>query len=80
VRTYGWYQDRGWLYICMEYCQHLDLGKHLRAHGTLSEEHAKVIAVQVLQGLHQMHKNQIAHRDLKPAVSAVHTPRSLASC
>jgi serine/threonine protein kinase len=62
----------------MEYCQHLDLGKYLRVHGTLSEEHAKVIALQVLHGLLQMHRNQIAHRDLKPAVSIAKNPRPLA--
>jgi serine/threonine protein kinase len=53
----------------MEYCKHQDLGKYLKAHGTLSEEYARTIAQQVLQGLFQMHENMIAHRDLKPGVS-----------
>jgi serine/threonine protein kinase len=53
----------------MEYCKHLDLGRYLKAHGNLSEEHARVVALQVLQGLLRMHENEIAHRDLKPAVS-----------
>jgi serine/threonine protein kinase len=56
----------------MEYCKHLDLGEHLRAHGKMSEDHARIIALQVLQGLSWMHKNKIAHRDLKPAVSFAH--------
>lgn len=53
----------------MEYCKYLDLGKHLKSYGVLSEESARAIALQVLQGLVQMHGNKIAHRDLKPAVS-----------
>lgn len=58
------------LYICMEYCKHLDLGNYLRNHETLSEDHARTIALQVSQGLRRMHDNEIAHRDLKPAVSS----------
>ncbi|XP_014557567.1 hypothetical protein COCVIDRAFT_60073, partial [Bipolaris victoriae FI3] len=72
VRSYGWYQNAGWLYICMEYCKYLDLGKHLNIYGALSEESARAIALQVLRGLFQMHENKIAHRDIKPANIMVH--------
>jgi len=58
------------LYICMEYCKHLDLGTYLKTCGILPEETAKTIAVQVIHGLQCMHDNEIAHRDLKPAVRA----------
>lgn len=70
VRSYGWYHEGDWLYICMEYCKHLDLGRYLKTQGALSGEDAQVIAQQVLQGRCRMHKNKngIAHRDLKPAV------------
>jgi serine/threonine protein kinase len=53
----------------MEYCKHLDLGTHLDKHEELSEEHTRSIILQVLRGLSMMHENDIAHRDLKPAVS-----------
>jgi serine/threonine protein kinase len=58
----------------MEYCKHLDLGRYLKLQGTLSEENGQVIAQQILQGLVRMHKNGIAHRDLKPAVCVTHDP------
>ncbi|EMD65666.1 hypothetical protein COCSADRAFT_189427 [Bipolaris sorokiniana ND90Pr] len=62
-------------YICMEYCKYLDLRKHLKSYGVLPEESARAIALQVLQGLVQMHGNKIAHRDLKPAYSKLHGSR-----
>jgi serine/threonine protein kinase len=53
----------------MEHCKHMDLKTHLQNHGVLSEEDARTVASQVLEGVFLMHENSIAHRDLKPAVS-----------
>jgi serine/threonine protein kinase len=64
----------------MEYCKHADLGKYLKRHGTLSEDYARVIALQVLQGLLKMHRNGFAHRDIKPAVSLIQAAYSTIQC
>lgn len=37
--------------------------------GTLPVEEAKEVTYQILDAVHQMHKNNFAHRDLKPGVS-----------
>ncbi|KAM3519897.1 hypothetical protein NHJ13051_007206 [Beauveria bassiana] len=48
----------------MEYLEHGDLQKHL-AH-PLSEQEAKLITAQIIEGLGFMHENDFTHRDLKP--------------
>jgi serine/threonine protein kinase len=53
----------------MEYLEHGDLDKYVRQIGPCSENDAKVIAYQLLKGLHVMHEMNLAHRDLKPQVS-----------
>lgn len=37
----------------------------------IPEQEVKVITLQLLEGISLMHKHSLAHRDLKPAVSAV---------
>jgi serine/threonine protein kinase len=51
----------------MEYLSDGDLHKHLGS--SLSEREGQLIVFQILEGLHFMHENGFAHRDLKPAVS-----------
>ncbi|KAK8149003.1 hypothetical protein G3M48_008480 [Beauveria asiatica] len=53
----------------MEYLQHGDLQKHL-AH-PLSEQEAKRITTQIIEGLGFMHGNGFTHRDLKPGEFAL---------
>jgi serine/threonine protein kinase len=74
VAFYGWYTCSQWLYISMEYCEDLDLGRYLRTYECLPEEEVKEITYQLLVGLVFMHESGFAHRDLKPAVSMV-TPQ-----
>ncbi len=62
----GELQDGG-LYIAMEYLPGRDLSWHLRARGSLSEEKAIAVAIQVLSSLEEAHGLGIVHRDLKPA-------------
>ena len=62
----GELQDGG-LYIAMEYLPGRDLSWHLRARGSLSEEKAIGVAIQVLGSLEEAHGLGIVHRDLKPA-------------
>lgn len=51
----------------MEYLSEGDLHKYLSS--PLPEKEGQQIVLQVLEGLHFMHENGFAHRDLKPAVS-----------
>jgi serine/threonine protein kinase len=53
----------------MEYCPHGDLHHYLLDRSFLQVAEAQVLTFQILEGLHQMHENGFAHRDLKPAVS-----------
>ncbi|OIW31909.1 kinase-like protein, partial [Coniochaeta ligniaria NRRL 30616] len=67
VKSYGWYESSGWLYIAMEYCEHGDLRGYLANAKTLPESQVHDIAQQILGALVSMHENGFAHRDLKPA-------------
>jgi len=51
----------------MEYFQHGTLDMYIK--NTLSEDDARIISLQLLEGLKIMHEEQFAHRDLKPQVS-----------
>ena len=53
----------------MEYLSHGDLHKYLGS--PLPETEGQLIVSQIVEGLHFMHDNGFAHRDLKPAVSLV---------
>ncbi|KAM3472477.1 hypothetical protein MY8738_008848 [Beauveria namnaoensis] len=64
VQSYGWYETSEHIFIAMEYLEHGDLQKHL-AH-PLSEQEAKLITAQIIEGLGFMHENGFTHRDLKP--------------
>jgi serine/threonine protein kinase len=55
----------------MEYCRHGDLHHYLTNHRFLPAADVQQLTYQVLEGLHQMHQNDFAHRDLKPGVSVV---------
>ena len=52
----------------MEYCEFGDLQKYMSEHGGLPEEETRDIAAQLAEGLHFMHSEEFAHRDLKPRV------------
>lgn len=53
----------------MEYLNHGDLQNYLSHTPQLSEPEGRDISFQILEGLHCMHQNGFAHRDLKPSVS-----------
>jgi serine/threonine protein kinase len=53
----------------MEYCRHGDLHQYIHRQGSLPVIEAQQLTHQMLEGLHQMHQNDFAHRDLKPGVS-----------
>lgn len=69
MKSYGWYEDSSSIFISMEYCRHGDLHQYLSANDKLPVEEAQQVTWQILEGLHEMHTNDFAHRDLKPGVS-----------
>ncbi len=65
-RMYDLGSDGGSLFITMEYIPGEDLDAMLRRLGRLPVEKAYVIARQVAQGLAEVHRLGVVHRDLKP--------------
>ncbi|KAA6400319.1 MAG: hypothetical protein EZS28_004150 [Streblomastix strix] len=63
-------EDRNELYIICEYCVGGDLSKYTEKFQKLSDteknQHAIIIASQLIAGMTLMHDNGIMHRDLKP--------------
>ncbi|KAI0415542.1 kinase-like domain-containing protein [Xylaria grammica] len=72
VRFLGWNEDveEKCYYIAMDWVRYGDLERNLRCPGEpewkWSETAMKSVVEQILQGLVFMHKERIAHRDLKP--------------
>jgi len=71
VRFLGWFENSENLYIAMEYFEKGDLRRHLGERMPMPAE--KRLSSQLLEGLNFMHKNGIAHRDIKPEV-LIHSP------
>lgn len=59
-------EDRGWLWLVMEYVTGGDLAGHLKRRGTLFEKEAVAIAARCCHGLAAIHAAGLIHRDLKP--------------
>ncbi|KAI5849386.1 ankyrin repeat-containing domain protein [Morchella snyderi] len=66
VQFLGWYQEKGCIFLAMEYVEHGDLRGYLEEFGQQSEGSAKEIGMQVLEGLVILHGRSICYRDLKP--------------
>jgi serine/threonine protein kinase len=66
VRCFGILVDHDEVWIVMELLKGLTLRQLLRERGPLSVERALLIAIEVADGLADMHEMAIVHRDLKP--------------
>ena len=64
----GWFENVDSIFIAMEYFQYGDLHKFIPNSGPCTESGAKMITMQLLEGLDIMHKIGFTHRDLKPQV------------
>lgn len=68
VKSSGWFEGPGSLYLAMEFCARGDLKAYVVSKGALPEAEAKIVTRQILIALAHMHGEKFAHRDLKPAV------------
>ncbi|KAJ5573296.1 Tetratricopeptide-like helical [Penicillium hetheringtonii] len=66
VESFGWYQSPEHLWIAMEYLELGDLLDYMDDRPRIPESEAQEITFQILEGLEMMHRNEFAHRDLKP--------------
>jgi tRNA A-37 threonylcarbamoyl transferase component Bud32 len=67
VTIFDVFEDRGTLYIAMEYVQGKLLEDFCSKKSLLAPERAARLAMQGLAGLQYAHKRGIVHRDIKPA-------------
>jgi serine/threonine-protein kinase len=67
IHVYDFHQERGGLFIVMEYVQGIDLYDLLEKCGRLPYDVAAIIAMQVARALDYVHYRSIVHRDIKPA-------------
>ncbi|KAJ5742125.1 hypothetical protein N7533_011534 [Penicillium manginii] len=64
VEFFGWSEDDNFVFLAMEYVELGDLKAN--SHSPWAEHDTKLIMHQLLEGLVKMHRENIAHRDLKP--------------
>lgn len=72
----GWFEDRDFIYLAMEYIEHGDLGQYIKNHAIQAKREVQVITSQVLEGLVVLHGRAICHRDMKPQVTHPNDPTS----
>ncbi|THC99085.1 hypothetical protein EYZ11_001406 [Aspergillus tanneri] len=66
ISLYDVWENRGELYLVLEYVEGGELFDYVSNHGPLPEEEAVRIFRQIIAGLGHCHRFNICHRDLKP--------------
>src|SRR4051794_1396980 len=66
VRALDYGEARSMPYLVMEFVEGESLGQKLEREGRMEEAEALRVIVQVAQGLHRAHKENMVHRDVKP--------------
>ncbi|GDY13770.1 hypothetical protein LBMAG53_26480 [Planctomycetota bacterium] len=66
VRLLGSGEDRGWLWMALEYMPDGDLASYLKRRGQLMEKDAIAYALRCGRGLAAVHAMGLIHRDFKP--------------
>jgi len=72
VRYYDSFVEKGTLYIVMEFCNQGDLQRMIKRYkdkgeSSLPEKRIWSIFLQIVLGLHYIHKRRVLHRDMKSA-------------
>jgi serine/threonine-protein kinase len=67
IHVYDYHEERGAMFIVMEYVQGIDLYDLLDKSGRLPYDVAAIVAMQVARALDYVHYRGIVHRDIKPA-------------
>jgi serine/threonine protein kinase len=67
IHVYDFHEERGALFIVMEYVEGIDLYDLLDRSGRMPYDVAAVTAMQVARALDYIHYRGIVHRDIKPA-------------
>ncbi|KAL1970344.1 hypothetical protein VTN77DRAFT_5504 [Rasamsonia byssochlamydoides] len=66
INLYDVWENRGELYLVLEYVEGGELFDYVSTHGPLPEEEAVRLFRQIISGLAYCHRFNICHRDLKP--------------
>ncbi|PWY83502.1 Pkinase-domain-containing protein [Aspergillus heteromorphus CBS 117.55] len=66
INLYDVWENRGELYLVLEYVEGGELFDYVSKHGPLPEEEAVRLFRQIIAGLGYCHRFNICHRDLKP--------------
>jgi serine/threonine protein kinase len=65
VKLFNTFQDDDLIYLVLELCSGGELYTQIKEEGRLSEDDAKHLCSQIVEGLAFLHSNGILHRDLK---------------
>lgn len=66
VKLYSFFQDKVNFYLLLEYCAGGQLYNIFKVKSKLREEEWQPIMRGICEGLYEMHRNCVIHRDLKP--------------
>ncbi|KAF4653097.1 Serine threonine kinase [Perkinsus chesapeaki] len=67
LKFFNWYETRNHLWIITEYCAGGDLLKVLKQDTKVSPDQCRLFCLDIVSGLHHVHRNGIIYGDLKPS-------------
>ena len=77
INLYDIWENRGELYLVLEYVEGGELFDYVSSNGALPEEEAVRLFRQIIAGLSSCHRFNICHRDLKPENILLDTHRNI---
>jgi serine/threonine-protein kinase HSL1, negative regulator of Swe1 kinase len=77
INLYDIWENRGELYLVLEYVEGGELFDYVSSNGALPEEEAVRLFRQIIAGLSYCHRFNICHRDLKPENILLDTRRNI---